>query len=73
MHPTLLRSEVALGYIIATALPRAGHPHLHLAPVATAFSCELYDFICKYLITSDTLCPPPNVLLTGALPLGEAI
>lgn len=72
MYPTLLLSAVA-AHIVATALPRACHSHLHLAPVATAFSCELYDFICKYLIISDTLCPTPNVLLTGALPLGEAI
>lgn len=66
--PKVVTREVS-AHTVATALSGACYRHLHLAPVAIASSRGLYGFICKYLITSDTLCPPPNVLLTGALPL----
>lgn len=43
------------------SLPRACHPHLRLAPGVVAFSGELYGFIDKSLITSNT---PPTQFVT---------
>lgn len=70
MYPLLLGSEVVHTRYSNYPFQSFGS-HLHLAPVAIAF-CELYDFICKSLITSETL-PPNSVLLTGELPLGETV
>lgn len=67
MYPLLLGSE---GSCSSYPFQSLGS-RLHLAPVAIAF-CELYGFICKSLITSETL-PPNSVLLAGELSLGEAV
>lgn len=63
MHSRLLGSERSKipSPPCSDSLPRACHPHLRLAPGVGAFSGELYCFIGKSMITSNT---PPTQFVT---------